>query len=207
MEQPDIIYPDDKDSTENLNFRYNRTERLKSAPKEVQDYYNGNWKGPPKGFFKALVHTTGSKFIFAALCFVLAISVVVMIVNSRENIITFANVKSEISAFSFDDIVYVTLQCQEKNTKANEKTDSMIQKEQTDTIDTIDTIKNNKIKVVLKALDAQKNIINFSEQEDFFTKNEIFFRTTFQDYDIISVLAEITIKGQTETIFCNVEKK
>lgn len=188
MEQPDIIYPDDKDSTENLNFRYNRTERLKSAPKEVQDYYNGNWKGPPKGFFKALVHTTGSKFIFAALCFVLAISVVVMIVNSRENIITFANVKSEISAFSFDDIVYVTLQCQEKNT-------------------TIDTIKNNKIKVVLKALDAQKNIINFSEQEDFFTKNEIFFRTTFQDYDIISVLAEITIKGQTETIFCNVEKK
>ena len=86
----------------------------------------------------------------------------------------------------------------------------MTQKEQTDTIDaidTIDTIKNNKIKVVLKALDAQKNIINFSEQEDFFTKNEIFFRTTFQDYDIISVLAEITIKGQTETIFCNVEKK
>lgn len=192
MEQPDIIYPDDKDSPENLNFHYSRTERLKTAPKEVQDYYNGNWKGPPKGFFKALVHTTGSKFIFAALCFVLAISVVMMIVNSRENITTFANVKSEISAFSFQDIVYISLLCKQENITEENKTD---------------IIKNNGIKVVLKALDAQNNVINFSEQEDFFTKNEIFFRTTFQDYDIIRVMAEITIKGQTETIFCNVEKK
>ena len=183
MDKPDIIYPDEKDNIENITFYYDRSERLKNDPKEVQDYYSGKWIGPPKGLFKALVHTKSSRFIFATLCFVLAISILMMMINSKENIITFENVKVELSAFSFEDTIFISIKTENKNENP------------------IDA------NVVINVLDKDFNIINTKEQKIKFDLRENFFRTTFTDYDIIYSEATVTLSGQTKTAKCSVLKK
>ena len=49
---------------DNLVFHYNREERLKRAPKIVQDYYSGNFKPYKGGLLKSLVATRGNRLLF-----------------------------------------------------------------------------------------------------------------------------------------------
>lgn len=55
------------DSEEQLVFHYNREERIKKAPRIVQDYYSGKIKGGGPGLIKALVATKANRFIFFAI--------------------------------------------------------------------------------------------------------------------------------------------
>ena len=52
-----------------LNFYYNREERLKNALRTVKDFYSGKMKTPPRGLIKVLVATKGSRIIFLTLVF------------------------------------------------------------------------------------------------------------------------------------------
>ncbi len=56
-----------KDSEDQLVFYYNREERLKKAPKNVQDYYSGKMQVGGPGLIKALVSTKANRFIFFAI--------------------------------------------------------------------------------------------------------------------------------------------
>ena len=56
---------------EPLIFRYNRNERLKNAPKNVQDFYSGNFSTAPKGLFKSLFANKTSKIMFLTIIFLL----------------------------------------------------------------------------------------------------------------------------------------
>ena len=64
-----------------LNFYYNREERLKNAPRTVKDFYNGKMKTPPRGLIKVLVATKGSRIIFLTLVFVTALGIAISLVD------------------------------------------------------------------------------------------------------------------------------
>ena len=51
---------------EELVFYYNRAERLERAGENVRRYYDGTAPKPPKGLFKALVHTKQSRVMLFA---------------------------------------------------------------------------------------------------------------------------------------------
>lgn len=185
----EFYYPDEPDNPENFTYYYNREDRLKSANKMVQDYYNGQWKGPPKGLIKSLVHSKSSKFMFIVLCLVLCVVVIVMISNSRANVSTISGIKFELSAFKFEETIYVTLKCEQKKSSKNQE------------------IQNQDIKVQFYCLDNSQNIVNKYEKTDFFKNNELFFRTTFKDYDIITIEAEILTKDQNQKLSCLVKEQ
>jgi hypothetical protein len=109
LTEQEIVYPDEKNSEENLVFYYNREERLKTAPQNVKDFYSGKMKKPPKGLFKALVATKELRYVFATLCIVFAIVLIAGLTMKN----TF-----ELSAFSFEESVYVSLKI--NDTKAGD---------------------------------------------------------------------------------------
>ena len=102
---PETRAPGGEGEAENLVFRYNREERVKNAPKIVQDYYAGKL-APTKGLFKVLVATKFNRMMLltVALCFV-----VVMIVNTfsnRPSLAVAAGFELELSAFTYDESVF-----------------------------------------------------------------------------------------------------
>lgn len=185
MKTPDIKYPDDEEE-KNIVFHYNRSERLKKAPKEVQDFYNGQAPKAPVGIFKALVHTKGSRTMLAILCLVLGVFLIVNFMGPSSDSAVIANTSLKLSAFSFEDTIYVSLKCNQKN-------------------DDIST--PLKTKIIFKTIDNNSAVTNSKEIEDYITEKEVFFRTTFTDYDIIKIEAEIELQQESKVLTCSVEHK
>ena len=94
---------------EELTFYYNREKRLERAPENVKRFYNGTAPTAPKGLFKALVHTKHSRFMLAAVGISLAVVVLTTLFGAKSNQKNINGVRLVLSAFSFDDSVYVTL--------------------------------------------------------------------------------------------------
>ena len=166
----DEIYTDNPSESE-LNFRYNREERLKNAPETVRKYYAGELPTAPKGFFKALVHTKSSRFTFMALILVLALFVALFFFGPKANQNNMQNTDFTLSAFSFEEKIYVSIKVQ---SQSNAK----------------------EIQLPLKAkfsmLDKDKQLVNQEKIETVILQKEEFIRTIFTDYDIISIEVEIT---------------
>ena len=174
----DEIYTDNPSESE-LNFRYNREERLKNAPETVRKYYAGELPTAPKGFFKALVHTKSSRFTFMALILVIALFVALFFFGPKANQNNMQNTDFTLSAFSFEEKIYVSIKVQ---SQSNAK----------------------EIQLPLKAkfsmLDKDKQLVNQEEIETVILQKEEFIRTIFTDYDIISVEVEITNTDTEEKI-------
>ena len=173
MKEEEIVYPDEKDSEENLVFYYNREERLKTAPQNVKDYYSGKMKKAPKGLFKALVATKELRYVFATLCFVFAIALIAGL-TMKDNY--------ELSAFSFEETVYVTLKI--NKTSPGEKAD-----------------------IVFTAFDEQGGEVNTSTLTQEVNGGECIFRTTFKDYDIIKITADIKCGNQAKVLSAAVRQQ
>lgn len=93
---------------ENLVFHYNREERLKKAPKIVQDYHSGKLTAYKPGLFKALVSTKSNRMIFFALIICLAVVIFTGLFNKPEKN-SLNGIGVSVSAMSFDETVYVSL--------------------------------------------------------------------------------------------------
>ena len=165
----DEIYTENPSENE-LNFRYSREERLKNAPEIVKKYYAGELPTAPKGFFKALVHTKSSRFIFMALILVLALFVALFFFGPKSNQNTMQNTTFSLSAFSFEEKVYISIKTETKNMPSIEIP----------------------IEVKISAFDKDKQLINHEKIETVILQKEEFIRTIFTDYDIISIEVEIT---------------
>ncbi len=172
---------------EKMVFYYNRQERLKHAPKNVQDLYNGNFKVFKPGLFKALVATKTNRFAFVAMimCFVL---VIFLGIFNKRNEGTLSEIPFELTAFSFEEKVYASLKFEEpsKKYKAN-------------------TGKN--IDVIFKFLDSEKNIVYESAGLAVYEGKEDFLRTTYNDYDIFYVITEIEIDKKVLELTATVDKR
>lgn len=182
----DEIYTENPTEAE-LNFHYNREDRLKDAPTVVQKYYAGELPTAPKGLFKALVHTKSSRFTFMALILVLALVVALIFFGPQANQNSIGNTEFNLSAFSFEEKVYVSI-----------KTQSKVKQEEIQI----------PLEISISALDKESQILNQEKIETVITENEEFIRTIFTDYDIISVEVEVlnTESKEKISLSCSVTK-
>ena len=182
----DEIYTENPTEAE-LNFHYKREDRLKDAPTVVQKYYAGELPTAPKGLFKALVHTKSSRFTFMALILVLALVVALIFFGPQTNQNSIGNTEFNLSAFSFEEKVYVSI-----------KTQSKVKQEEIQI----------PLEISISALDKESQILNQEKIETVITENEEFIRTIFTDYDIISVEVEVlnTESKEKISLSCSVTK-
>ena len=168
-------------------FYYNREERLKNAPQEVQNLYDGTFKVFKPGLFKALVSTKTNRLVFMALiiCFLL---VVFLGFFNRQNENILGGVPLELTAFSFEETVYVSVKFEEPPKKYK-----------------IENPLN--FDVIIEFLDAQKNVVEKRAELNIYNGNENFLRTTFHDYDIFYINAEVILDGKSVNLKCPVEKR
>ncbi len=183
----DDIYTENPSEAE-LNFRYNREERLKNAPENVKKYYAGEGPTPPKGLFKALVHTKSSRFTFMALILVLALFVALFFFGPKANQSSVGNTNFSLSAFSFEEKIYISIKAETK----------------------IDNNKNFNLplEITISAFDEEQQIVNTEKIETVITENEEFIRTIFTDYDIISIGVEVlnTETKEKISLSCSVSR-
>lgn len=178
------------DDSQNLVFHYDRNERLKKAPKMVQDYYSGDYKMPPKGLFKMLVYTKSSRvmlFIMVA-CLMLVLFIGLMSPNEDEGL--YDDVPLKLSAFSFQDTVYTQL-----IVKAPKKdAESYIGK-------------HIPVEVTFRFYDVDQTLTETVKKTDFYEGNELSFGTTSADYDILKVEASVNIQNEQSVLKTTVKRE
>ncbi|MCR4790144.1 MAG: hypothetical protein K5839_03585 [Treponemataceae bacterium] len=178
----------DEIQEENLVFRYNRDERVSKASPTVKAHYDGTEAKPPKGLFKALVHTKSSRYMLYTLILVLAFFFGIYFFGSRSNVDSLNGTKYSLTAFSFEDNVYISLKLTPEDIEKNEA--------------------ENKINVQICTIDNENQITNKVS----FTEKDIkddYIRAVFVNHDIISVTAEISDQAEEKTLnlSCKVEEK
>ncbi len=170
------------DSTE-LNFHYHREDRLKTAPKIVQDFHNGTNKVPPKGIFRRLVYTRSSRLMLFTIVVLCLGTYVVSFLTSRDNRDTLLTVPMQLSAFRFEDTVYVSL-------KASEKQDAAFP-----------------FTAEFTAYTTNHTPVQTEVKSALYDGKELVITTTFPDYDILSIYAEVKAKsGESITITSDITR-
>ena len=175
----------ESENQDGLNFYYNRDERLKNAPRTVKDFYNGNMKTPPRGLIKVLVATKGTRIMFLTLVFITALGIAISLVEKTSNSDKKDGIHYSLSAFSFEEVVYVSLKLDE-NTSYKKTTN---------------------LEISFNAKDKSGTISAKNTETGTYSGIEQFFRTTFYDYDIIEIDAVIQVDGKTILLTAPVEKQ
>ncbi len=186
----------DQDAGENLVFRYNREERIKNAPKIVQDYYAGKLN-PTKGLFKALVATKFNRFMLftVALCF--AVVLIVNAFGNRPSLSTAAGFELELSAFRYDESVYAQIKIHPLKKSLADKNfqiDKFIKDgEKAAALFTFVDVDGQPLDKIQKSAEIEKNVF--------------FIRTNSPDYDIIKVEASVELLGQKVDLTSGVARR
>ena len=174
---------------EHLHFYYNQEERLKRAPKIVQDYYSGEFK-LNKGF-RVLVANRGNRFILIVLVLCLIMVGFTSLFASFDKG-KIENLNFTLSAFSFEEEIYVSLKVKSAKRKA-------------DTADKSGT--EIPVKVDFSCFDADKQLIFTKTIEGIFSGEELYIRTKFSDYDILSVRSDVEALERKCTLTSTVQRK
>ena len=169
-------------------FRYNREERLAHAPKIVQDYYAGKMQIGSRGIFKSLVATRGNRFMLFSVIICAAAMMFMWYFGPSKSEDVLNHVPVQLSAFSFDDTVYVTLTFSEPGKKYEEGSQFPVEV----------TFNFNNVDGQL----AHEEIITTK----YAGKKEL-VRTTFKDYDIIEVTAVLKTGEQEKVLSHKVQKQ
>jgi hypothetical protein len=177
-------YPDGEKP---LHFYYNREERIKHAPKIVKDYYEGKGTHPPRGLFRALVATRANRLMLMAVVACTILVLFMTVLSGRPDRKQIGPAAVGLSAFSFEDSIYVSLHFE----SATAQQISV----------------NDPVSVTVDAVDADGQISAQQVLQGIFTGREYFLRTKFSDYDIIKVLAVVKIAGKTETLTASVQRR
>jgi hypothetical protein len=159
----------DKQDDAPLVFYYNREERIARAPKIVRDYYSGKNK-PVTGLFKVLVATPAKRFLFLT---IIALCVIVIFLQhslSSDSEGNLDGVPVSLSAFMFEDTVYVSLKLAE-NAKFKDRL---------------------AITAGITMYTAENQVFETREFSRIYAGSEVFIRTTIPDYDILRVEAAVS---------------
>ena len=193
---PETRSPGGDEEAENLVFRYNREERVKRAPKIVQDYYAGKL-APTKGLFKVLVATKFNRMMLltVALCF--AVVVLVKTFSNRPSLAVAAGFELELSAFSYDESVYAQVKIHALKKSLKDKN-----------FDLEKYVKDEKKALAtFSFVDVDGQEIAKIQASGEIQKNAFFIRTNSPDYDIIKVVAQVDILGESASLVSNVSRR
>jgi hypothetical protein len=180
-----------EDGCESVHYYFNNEERIKHAPKIVQDYYAGKGPRPVKGLFRNLVATPANKL---GLLSIALFSVFVFIYSAtaeKPYRKVVGGTEMTLSAFAYEDEVYVSLKAAAWNEKSSFK------KGRQQGIE----------KVKFSAFDNQQEAAAVSEKSGMYTGQELVIRTKFSDYDIIRIKAEVKFNNEEKELSAAVEKR
>ncbi len=190
-------HPAEPENPENVfRFYYSREERLKNAPQSVKDFYAGKM-APKKGLFKVLVATPGNRFMLSSIVVFVAFIWIFSFFSSR-NEKRFLGTECELSAFSFEDSVYASLEFKENPDWFSDRKKSS-DESSGDFPEDSAAEKNHAqipVRVLFQAYDSSGLVADKAEVFDVYSGEGLFIRTKFSDYDIIKVSA--TVEAGTE---------
>ena len=179
-----------KHPDEQMVFHYSREERLKRAPKIVQDYYAGDFKPYKGGLFKSLVNTRANRLLFVTIVFAFGILWFVNYFGPQKSSGSLAGVDVKLSAFSYEDSVYASFKIEE----AGKKKKALF----------ADGVP---VSAVISACDKDGAVVHEEKLSGKYEGNELFLRTTFSDYDIIKVSAVCSMLEGAASLETQVEKR
>lgn len=182
FEDIEEIVPDN-DAEKPLVFRYNREERIARAPKLVQDYYNGKLE-PVRGF--RIFFTKQNRFIFFALIFFVGATWIYTGLNKTRAGTTLAGINFELTAFSYEEEVYVSLQMK-RSSRSRESAPV-------------------NVKAEFFAIDPNRQVGDKRNGQLVYDEGEKYIRTKFTDYDIIRVDVILEAGGVEKELSAEVKR-
>jgi hypothetical protein len=180
-----------EDGEEPVHYFFNHDERVKRAPKIVQDYYAGKGPRQVKGLFKNLVSTPANRLGLLSIVIFVLFVFMYSITSEKPYRKVIGGTEMTLAAFSYEDEIYVSLKA------AAWKKKSGIKKEQPAGI----------AEVKFYAVDNQHGQSAVSDKSEMYTGRELILRTKFSDYDIITVKAEVLFNGEKKELSAVVEKR
>lgn len=182
FEDVEEIVPDDE-ADKKLKFYYNREERIARAPKLVQDYYNGNLK-PVRGF--RIFFTKQNRYIFFALIFFVGATWIYTGLNKTRAGTTLAGINFELTAFSYEEEVYVSLSMK-RSSRSRETAPVPVAAE-------------------FFAIDPNNQVGDKRNGQLVYEEGEQYIRTKFTDYDIIRVDVILDAGGTEKELSAEVRR-
>ena len=177
-----------EDGKEALHYYFNHEERIKRAPKIVQDYYNGEGIQSPKGILKSLVATRANRFGLFGIVIFCAFIYVYSLVGEKPYRKIVGGVEATLTSFSYADEIYASLTvCPGSDTEK--------------------AMTSGTITVRFSSIDVQKAVVGEFEDVQSYTGEELTVRTKFPDYDIVAVRAEVRFRGETKTLSSRVVRE
>jgi len=191
-----------EEGNEPLTFHHKNGEYRKNEPQFAQDLANGV-NQPKRGFFKVLVSTKGNRSMFTVMClaFVIIILVNIFAKNPNESVVN--GINCNITSFSFEDKVYVTLEL-----KTNEKgrsSRSVRKSEEKTPVVKLASPKKVIAKFFLYNTDKAQSAVR--ESDCVFDGTTSYIRETFADYDIVEVKCSVTSADETEFLTSKVQQR
>ncbi len=176
-----------EDGEEPLTFHYSREHRLKTAPKLVQDYYNGTFTVQKKGFFRVLVATRANRLLLLSIGICLAVLMINVFWGRKNNQGSIYDCEAVVSAFSFEDTVYASVNIKKAGKKYPFKGEVPVS-------------------VSFNFLDADNQSVANESLQVKYDGNESFIRTTARDYDILKLNVNIEICDESIQLMTLVQK-
>lgn len=187
---------EEKNNGTSLHFYYNHEERIKNAPKIVQDYYAGKLM-PTKGLFKILVANKFNRFMLFSVAFCFVVVLIVNFLTSSSSLGVCAGFECELSAFTYDGEVYAQIRnhALKKSLKNKKfKLDDYIEDQK-------------EAAAIFNFINSDQEIGARMQKSVLLQKNDFFLRTSAPDYDIIEVRAQIEILGERIELKAKVKKQ
>ncbi len=193
---PETKAPGGDENSENLVFRYNREERVKNAPKIVQDYYAGRLE-PTRGLFKVLVANKFNRIMLLTVGLCFAVVIIAKTFSSRPSLAVASGFELELSSFSYDESVYAQVKIHALKKSLKDKS-----------FDIEKYVKDKEMALaVFSFVDAEGQEISKIPVSAEIQKNAFYIRTNSPDYDIIKVAAQVDILGERASLVSSVARR
>ena len=182
FEDVEEFVPDDE-ADKKLKYYYNREERIAKAPQLVKDYYDGKMK-PVRGF--RIFFTKQNRYIFFALIFFVGATWIYTGLNKTRAGTTLSGINFELTAFSYEEEVYVSLQmkrsCRSKD------------------------VAPVPVAAEFFAIDPNNQVGDKRNGQLVYDEGEKYIRTKFTDYDIIRVDVILNAGGTEKELSAEVKR-
>ncbi len=182
FEDVEEFVPDDE-ADKKLKYYYNREERIAKAPQLVKDYYAGKMK-PVRGF--RIFFTKQNRYIFFALIFFVGATWIYTGLNKTRAGTTLSGINFELTAFSYEEEVYVSLQMKRSSRSKD--------------------VAPVPVAAEFFAIDPNNQVGDKRNGQLVYDEGEKYIRTKFTDYDIIRVDVILNAGGTEKELSAEVKR-
>ncbi len=182
FEDVEEFVPDDE-ADKKLKYYYNREERIAKAPQLVKDYYAGKMK-PVRGF--RIFFTKQNRYIFFALIFFVGATWIYTGLNKTRAGTTLSGINFELTAFSYEEEVYVSLQMKRSSRSKD--------------------VAPVPVAAEFFAIDPNNQVGDKRNGQLVYEEGEKYIRTKFTDYDIIRVDVILNAGGTEKELSAEVKR-